>query len=502
MTPILPILHPQIPKSSHLTPFGASRSFENPKNTLIILPYLDYNTKQEKLIMFISYLCFRFYYDSLYSNSLEDHKRNLLENPELIFNYQFVMNELLERFLALSSLKIDLSFLQLNFSTDSDLILSKLDNITLTDDMLDNTNLDKWVEKFYILSKWLNAFIITIITLFGLYGNTMSLLIFFSHSFSKQSFKILRMYLIFLSTSDLFVLIFHYIDFTFLSWTNLIKSRNFSLNLVNQSRAFCKLVPFLRNVFRTTSVYSLIFLSIQRTVSLYFPMIKSRWSNLRFNKILIWLIFALSILLNLNNLVLNDLVSHYKTNQIFCSINRNFLSYQFLFDFKYIIFTILVPIFIIIGISIVLYRKIRFSLKNALKKTESFSVSMSGRSSRSMSLNQIRFGSKKSRNDFAYFGNRINKIRSVRAAYLIVILSKWFVFLHLPYAIIWSILHFHLKEESIRLNFKIFLGRKYQVLENGIMSIFLNIHGGFLEKSVVNMFKIFDVIFLKISLNN
>lgn len=396
------------------------------------------------------------------------------------------MNDLFDRFLALSSLKIDLSFLKLNVSTDSELILSKLDNITLTDEILDNTNLETWIENFYYLSKLVNAFIITLITLFGLYGNTMSLFVFFSDCFRKQSIKILRMYLVFLSISDLFVLIFHYIDFTFLSWTNLTKSRNFLLNLVNNSRTSCKLIPFLRNIFRTTSIYCLVFLSIQRTVSLYFPMIKSKWSNLKFNKMLIWIILGLSIFLNLNNLFVNDLVSHFKTNQVFCSINRKFLRYQILFDLKYILLTILIPIFLIIGISIVLYKKIKFSIKNEIKKTGSISTNTSNQRSRSLSANLIRFGSIKCSKDFISFGNRINKIRSVKAAYLIVILSKWFVFLHLPYAVTWCILHFHLKEETIRVqNFLLYLVYT-KPNENENKKFFL--------KGMLNLFEILSIL--------
>ncbi|RNA39825.1 hypothetical protein BpHYR1_014267 [Brachionus plicatilis] len=66
------------------------------------------------------------------------------------------MNDLYERFLGLKNLNIDLSFIQLNSSTQMDLILCKLDNITIPDTMLDNINLDTWVNNFYNLSKWLN----------------------------------------------------------------------------------------------------------------------------------------------------------------------------------------------------------------------------------------------------------------------------------------------------------------------------------------------------------
>lgn len=342
------------------------------------------------------------------------------------------MNDLYEKFLILNNLSIDLSFLQINTSLNPDLILNKLDNLTLSDDILDNINLDYGIEKFYSISKWLNPILITIITLLGLYGNFVSLVIFSSQSFNKQSIKILRMYLIFLSTSDLLVLIFHYIDFTFISWTNLIKSRKFCLNLMNQSRIFCKLIPFLRNLFRTMSIYCLVLLSIHRIYSLYYPMVKSRWSNLKFNKTVIFLIFIFAVLINWHNLILNDLVGHYKTNQIFCSINRNYFRYQFIFDFKYIIVSILIPIIIIIGISFVLYTKIRFVLKN-----------------RSYYVNGIVLN----RNE-----RRLPSDQSVKSAYLTLILSKWFVILHLPYTIIWSLLHIQLRKESSRVeNFLLFL---------------------------------------------
>ncbi|RNA31545.1 hypothetical protein BpHYR1_018914 [Brachionus plicatilis] len=55
------------------------------------------------------------------------------------------MNDLYERFVGLLNLKVDLGFLNLNISTHADLLLSKLDNITLHDNILDNINLHKWL---------------------------------------------------------------------------------------------------------------------------------------------------------------------------------------------------------------------------------------------------------------------------------------------------------------------------------------------------------------------
>lgn len=184
----------------------------------------------------------------------------------------------------------------------------------------EDQSLNKFIEIFYIMSKWLNVIFLTLVTLIGLYGNTMSIIIFTSKSFNKSSIKILQIYLVLISISDTLVLLFHYLDFSLRSWVNLIDIHSSKFNFVDKNQFFCKVIPFLRSVFRTISVYSLVLISTQRLVVLYFPIIKSRWSLLEFNKKIIYILVFFSITLNWNNLILNELVLHHN-GEYYCSVD-------------------------------------------------------------------------------------------------------------------------------------------------------------------------------------
>ena len=73
-----------------------------------------------------------------------------------------------------------------------------------------NIYINESIEIFYEVSKWLNVIMITVITIFGLYGNLISIVIFRDGSYNKNSIKSLRVYLVMLAVSDLLVLVCFY----------------------------------------------------------------------------------------------------------------------------------------------------------------------------------------------------------------------------------------------------------------------------------------------------
>lgn len=86
------------------------------------------------------------------------------------------------------------------------------------------------VYTFYTVSKWLNVVIITLITVIGIYGNTMSLRLFLRKYTNKKTQQKLTIYFLLLSVSDLLVLVLHYVDFTFRSWINLLGAHSSQVN--------------------------------------------------------------------------------------------------------------------------------------------------------------------------------------------------------------------------------------------------------------------------------
>ncbi|CAF1034416.1 unnamed protein product [Brachionus calyciflorus] len=323
-----------------------------------------------------------------------------------------------------------------------------------------------YIEQFYIISKWSNVILMTLIALVGLYGNTVSIFIFSSKSYNKNSSKSLRTYLVILSLSDLFVIVLHYIDFTFRSWINLTGSYKSQFNFVDKIQIFCKLVPYLRNVFRTISVYTLLLMTIQRLIVLYFPLARKRWFSVKFNRTLLKWLLILSFVLNLTNIFMNDLIEHESNQELYCSIKKKNIHYQFVADIIFVIVTILIPCLLISLITIILYLKIRHSLgfksygdeqinfDTKLKKNYKCTLSHSDTNISYYDSNERALPKKKQvhfncKSDFSYKKYSTN---SIRTTYMLVVLSKWYIMLHLPYFICWCLFYLHLNNRLFNLS--------------------------------------------------
>lgn len=217
-------------------------------------------------------------------------------------------------------------------------------------------NFDNLMFEFYNASKWMNVIFISMITVLGVYGNFMSLNVFLHKSY--RNVKALRYYLIILSISDMFVLVLHYVDFTFRSWVNLIGAYSSKFNFVDKCLLCCKLIPYFRNVFRTISVYILLMMTFQRFMVLFFPLNRAKWLSVKFNKKLIYGLIISSLIFNINNIFLNSLIVHELNGEIYCSIHKDYLTYQFVIDILFVVLTILVPTVLVLTLSFILLSKI------------------------------------------------------------------------------------------------------------------------------------------------
>ncbi|RMZ97185.1 neuropeptide receptor A18 [Brachionus plicatilis] len=157
---------------------------------------------------------------------------------------------------------------------------------------------------FYELSKWLNVILITLITAIGIYGNLVSIYIF-TKTKSTNRGKNFTFYFLLLSLSDLSVLVFHYIDFTFRSWINLTHSYSSKFNFVD----------------KTISVYILLAMTIQRFIFFYLPLKRSIVSSMKTNRIIISTLVIFSLILNSGNLITNTLTKHETNGEYYCNIN-------------------------------------------------------------------------------------------------------------------------------------------------------------------------------------
>ncbi|RNA35312.1 G-coupled receptor -like protein [Brachionus plicatilis] len=350
----------------------------------------------------------------------------------------------------------------------------------------DPINLNLHIESFYEFSKWINAILMTLIATVGLYGNTMSILIFCSKSYNKNSIKSLRLYLISLSASDLCVIVFHYVDFTFRQWVNLTASYDSKFNFVDKFLLLCKLVPYFRNVFRTISVYTLTLMTLQRLVLLHFPSLRLRWSSTKFNRQLLVGLLITALLINSTSLLINDQVKQPFTGELYCSVREDYVDMQFKIDIFFVIITILFPSIFILFLSIVLFLNVKKASRNGRVAKRSIQANSSLLSKKVLKyknyfnylntrypqmpnleniqtieikkLNNIESGcaieetgpnrveklsgeSSKFKSPSEVFAIKKSLNQSIRTTYMLVIISKWFILLHLPYFLCWMLFH-------------------------------------------------------------
>lgn len=90
--------------------------------------------------------------------------------------------------------------------------------------------------------------------------------------------------------------------------------------------------------------------------------------------------------------------------------------------------TILIPTFLIFIICMILYQKIKYTTFRSSRRNYS-------NNSNSTDSSVCK-----------------KETKSVKTAYIIVILSKWFVIFHLPYFVCWLFLHIHMIETSFLSN--------------------------------------------------
>jgi hypothetical protein len=435
----------------------------------------------------------------------------------------------------------------MNFKIDSG--LSSNNNI-IGFDYLNEQNFNYYilVNKFYETSKWLNVLLVSLITIYGFYGNIVSILVFTHKSYKNVP---LRACFILISVADILVLLLHYLDFTFRSWVNLFGIYDSKFNFVDKCLLCCKMIPYFRNVFRTISVYILLLMTIQRNVQLYFPLYRSKWfcSNKFIKKRLI-LIILISLLINLNNLYLNNLVQQKQSGEMYCSVDFEHLDLQFRIDILFVLVTILIPILLILALSFVLLAKIKSNAPNyyfqfclckrnsvslidlneasmnamttfnqpvalpsaacltfkidpednsvlltkSIKPIFSFRKNNTKRKSliRKTDGNNIKlftnsnsFKNNQNNNSYKNIGH------SVRTTYMLVLLSKWFVILHLPYFICWILFHFQMSNPtndfSLLRNYssnEIFID--YEVLLNDTFNKSQNINNSFFNELMIN----------------
>lgn len=335
----------------------------------------------------------------------------------------------------------------------------------------DESPLSSSLSVFYKSSKWLNVLFITLISCMGIYGNLMSMALFKRKYEKSRRNQKLIVYLIALALSDLCVLVFHYADFTFRSWINLLGAYTSEFNFVDKCLLCCKLFPYVRNVFRTISIYILVMLTFQRFVILYHPLKKSQLLSGAFILKLAALILIVSLLANSSTIFVNTLVKNPATGMLYCCVNARLLNVQFAFDMVFVFISIILPMVFLFTFSVILFKHIRKNLPKQYslcdlscmertsrrqRMTAESTVTKSILLERRMQVSQTdlrtvkstsceRFKTKPDNGSNISLRFKTKYNQSILTTYIFVLISKWFIIFHLPYLISWIVYHILMK---------------------------------------------------------
>lgn len=134
-----------------------------------------------------------------------------------------------------------------------------------------------------------------ILTTLGVIGNTLSILIFLSPRYRRQSS---HFYLLTLALSDLCFLIINLFEDTFRNHNELYHSH---INFLDRSSSIiCILVQYARNVTRLLSSWIVVSFTIERLLVVFYPLKRAVICRRKIARFVVFILFILSFLININ----------------------------------------------------------------------------------------------------------------------------------------------------------------------------------------------------------
>jgi hypothetical protein len=183
-----------------------------------------------------------------------------------------------------------------------------------------------------------------ILTTLGIVGNILSILIFLSPRYRRQSS---HFYLLCLALSDLCFLIINLLEDTFRNHNQLYQSR---INFVDRSSStICIFIQYARNVTRLVSSWIIVSFTIERLLVVFHPLRRAIICRRKIARFVVLVVFIISLLSNLNVPfhygIIN--VSDRKENDTICDILPKYRSIYMRFAIITMISVYLFPMCII-----------------------------------------------------------------------------------------------------------------------------------------------------------
>jgi hypothetical protein len=240
-------------------------------------------------------------------------------------------------------------------------------SLSLNDSFLSKSRIKEidYSENFLELIKLISLFGASIVTIIGLIGHSLIIIVFCHKRFRTNSSCV---FLIFLSINDLMFLIINFFEETFKGLNenyNILPKDLRILNLTDNFESACILINYLQYVLKFSSSYILIVFTLCRMLIISYPISTKFKSKKAARNICIGVIF-LAILINFWSLFIFEIDFDLKSNNYFCNVKKQLEHEYYILTFVFIILTLVIPVIIILSSNSILIKNIRKS--NRLRK--------------------------------------------------------------------------------------------------------------------------------------
>ena len=160
---------------------------------------------------------------------------------------------------------------------------------------LDRSDSINDISAIVAVEQYLSTYGSLVLTAYGIIGNILSILIFLSPQYHRQSS---HFYLLSLAVSDLCFLYIYLIEDTFRSHNELYRSR---INVLDRSSSMiCILVQYARNTTRLLSSWIIVAFTVERFLVVFYPFKRAIICRRKISRLIVLLLFMISLLLNIN----------------------------------------------------------------------------------------------------------------------------------------------------------------------------------------------------------
>lgn len=225
-----------------------------------------------------------------------------------------------------------------------------------------------------IVEQYMSIYGPFVLTTLGIIGNVLSILIFLSPRYRRQSS---HFYLLSLALSDLCFLIINLIEDTFRNHNALYNSR---INILDRSpNIICIFVQYARNGTRLLSSWIIVSFTIERLLVVFYPLKRAIICRRKIARFVVFFLFVLSLLSNINVpfhygiITLTNSINHEET---ICDVLPQYRGIYMSFAIGSMISVYLVPMCIIGVVNMLicckLWRKSLLTEKNDDEQQQEF----------------------------------------------------------------------------------------------------------------------------------